>query len=297
VFALFLTRAWALGNDAQIAVVIGTVVRKIIGLILVLMSAGAMAQSVDVEKINEGYQTLRSYPSANLHVEMFDLYGEKITPSTMDLSWAWDPTGQDKAVYLKGDESVAGEEVGQISADGATFFSYNIHDRTFLAHDYANTPASSSRLDMLQRMYAISGRRGCYAARFLEEVFGNDNPTYSPWCSGELTYVTTETGPVQDPLTDKLYSPSPAQDFIVYETTGPISRSVVFQRSQVTATDSTTHWVISAIYVSKYDETNPNLPNGFMFTMTIDPVDTAPNAEEFEFVPQSGLEAIPGLAR
>lgn len=272
--------------------------RKILGMILVLASASAMAQTSAVAKINEGYASLRTYPTVNLHIDMVDLYGQTLTPSTLDLTWGWDPSGKDGNAYLKGAEAVDGKELTETVADGSTLFNFDVIDHDSVSHEYGNAPIGSPyRMDLLQRLYSLSGRRGCYAARALEEIFGGDAPAYAPWSTGEMTMVDANSDPFQDPLTDEIYTPSPTREFIAFETTGHVSRSIVFQRDQITLDDNSTQWIISAIYVSKYDDTNPKLPNGFELAIEIDPVDSVPDPQEFTFTPPSRTEegrALPG---
>src|SRR5579862_907151 len=214
------------GNVPPNPVVINRVVRKFLGIILVLASAAAMAQAPDVEKINEGYAALRTYPTVNVHIDMVDLYGQTLTPSSLDLTWGWDPTGKDAAVYLKGAESVDGNELTETVADGSTLFNFNVINHDAMSHEYGTAQTGSAyRMDLLQRLYSLSGRRGAYASRALEEIFGSDEPAYVPWSTGEMTYVDANSDSFQDPLTDKVYEPSPTREFFAYETTGHISRS------------------------------------------------------------------------
>ncbi len=288
--AEFYPRTWVFGNVYELHIVIRTVVKKILGLILVLASASAMAQSLDAEKIIEGYRTLRSYPTTYLRLDMTTLYGQRKTQSSMDLTWSWDPTGQDTNVYLGANEYVNGVGTFETVADGSTLSNYNFATGYRTNQGYGGMlEPGGGRSAMLGQMYGLTGQLATYAVHFLQDAFGGADATYSPWSTGALYYLNLDYGSVQDPLTDEVYAPSPTQDYIAYETPGVVARTVVFERKLIQGPDGKMEWTISAIHSTKLDNRNPNFPVGYTITMRIGSDTQVHDPSEFRI--QSGPRA------
>lgn len=246
-----------------------------------------MAQSLDVEKINEAYKTLREYPTTYLRLDMTTLYGRQKTQSSMDLTWSWDPTGQDNRVYLGADEYVNNVGTFETVADGATLSNYNFATGYRTNRSYGSMlEPDGGRASMLAQMYGMTGQLNTYAVRLLEEAFAGDDAGYNPWSTGDLYYLNSEYGSTQDPLTDEVYDPSPTQDYIAYQTRGFVSRAIVFQRNLVQAPSGKEEWIISAIHVSKIDDRNPNFPVGYTVTIHVTPDTQVHDPSEFKL--QSG---------
>jgi hypothetical protein len=260
------------------------------------MCAAAFAQSDDVLRIQAANQNLREFPAVQIQVDATRQNNQAQTNSTELIDWVWDPTGQTpNAAKIAATDYVNGSTVAQLVADGETLFNYLPNQRAYLAHHYAaasSTSASDYRMDLLQHFDSFSNMRGNYAARFLQEAFGADAAGYSPWGSGEMSEITTETGATIDPITGTSYTPTATTDYVMYEITGKINHSVVLQRSSVALPDGTQGWVVSAIYVAESDMTDPSIPKNLQVILTITPLATIPTDTVFSFVPPSGSKAL-----
>ncbi len=242
-----------------------------------------MAQAPDVKKIQEGFQSLRAYPAAKIHVDMQVLRGQETTTSSMDISWVWDPTGQSDSALLRSNELAGDTLTKQLLGDGSTLYTYDAATDRVSSAGYGTTENFSARMNLLNALYGNSSRKGTYAAKLLQQVYGGNDAHYVPWARGEVTYLTAEDGDAQDPISGETYSPSATRDYIAYETEGVLSRSVVFQRDQVIGADNQPRWIVSAIYYTKYDVSHPENPNGYEIVLTIDPKQETPDLSDFTY--------------
>jgi hypothetical protein len=271
-------------------------VRKIFLGVLVGVSAAAFAQTDDVIKIQAAYQNMREFPAVQIQVDAIRQKNQKQTTSSEIINWVWDPTEQTaNAAKLAATDSINGTVSAQLVADGETIFNYLPNKRAYLAHYYAaanGTTASDYRMNLLQHFDSFSGMRGNYAARFLQEAFGADAATYSPWSNGTMSEINMGTGGTTDPITGTSYTPSATTDYVMYETTGTLNRSVVLQRTSTALPDGTQGYVVTAIYLAESDSADPSNPKNLQVIMSITPQTTVPTNTAFTFVPPSGSKAL-----
>ncbi|HEY3779699.1 MAG TPA: hypothetical protein VGL56_01350 [Fimbriimonadaceae bacterium] len=270
--------------------------RKIFLGVVFGLSAAAFAQTDDVVKIQAAYQNMREFPAVQIQVDSIRQNNQKQTNSSEIIDWVWDPTEQTaNSAKMAAADYVNGVQVAQLVADGETLFNYYPTQRSYLAHYYAattNTAQSDYRMNLLQHFDSFSGLRGNYAARFLQEAYGADASIYSPWSSGEMTEINTTTGPAIDPITGTSYTPSAVMDYVTYEVTGTVNRSIVLQRTSTALPDGTEGYVITAIYVAEADNTDTSNPKNLQVILSITPQVTAPTNTTFTFVPPSGSKAL-----
>jgi len=262
--------------------------------LLACASALTLAQTDDVNRINTAYGNLRQFPGIDLQVWGTQKIGGQNTDLGALIEWPWDEANPQPMQKITVREYRNGGLINKTVGDGTTLWSLNLLKNEYVAHNYGTYNGAEPdeyRLDLIQHFNALSHVPANYAARLLREMYGATDPAFRSWVPGATVTVVNDTGtPKTDPVTNRVYTPVPnSKDYVMYELSGPVNRSVVFERTMQTMPDGSQGWCLSDVYVG---EASPSTSLDLDLTTTA--LTTAPSDSDFAFIPPIGAKPIEG---
>lgn len=270
---------------------------RLISAVLCCLVAGlSLAQATGKEKILEVYGTLKRFPALTLTVEGAEANGNTTIPYDATYNWFSEIDQLNQPVaQLDSAEYRDNKFLWQTVADGVTLWNYNPKFNEYASSNYgaygAQQPATYHR-NLVRSLYATARGPAVWASRLLQDLYGSESGSYSPWSPGAVeTVLEAGDGSWTDALTGRDYTPTPTRDYVIYELGDPVRRSIVFERRLATLPDNTQGWTLSAVYVG--DQISGKVSR--LVDLVITPVSATTKPDlDFVFSPPAGSKSVSG---